>query len=39
MSFHDMGCVSPQRSQTKAPTLDITAERQNPRPLARAALK
>ena len=39
MSFHDIGWVSPQHSQTKAPTFDMTEERQKPRPLARAALK
>ena len=38
MSLNDIGCVSPQHSQTKAPTSDIADEPQKPMPLARAAL-
>jgi hypothetical protein len=34
-----MGWVSPQHSQTKAPTIDIAEDPQNPIPFARAALK
>ncbi len=38
MSLNDMGCVSPQHSQTKAPASDMTDEPQKPIPFARAAL-
>ena len=38
MSLNDIGCVSPQHSQTKAPASDITEEPQKPMPFARAEL-
>ena len=38
MSLNDMGWVSPQHSQTKAPARDMTDEPQKPIPFARAEL-
>ncbi len=38
MSLYDIGCVSPQHSQTNAPAIDIAELPQNPIPFARAAL-
>ena len=39
MSLKDMGWVSPQHSQTKAPTIASAEEPQKPIPFARPALK
>ena len=39
MSLNDMGWVSPQHSQTKAPAIAMADEPQKPMPFARAALK
>jgi len=39
MSFQDMGCVSPQHSQMKAPASATADEPQKPIPLERAELK
>ena len=38
MSLMDIGCVSPQHSQTKAPVSAIAELPQKPIPFARAAL-
>ena len=38
MSLNDMGCVSPQHSQTEGPTIDMADEPQKPIPFARAPL-
>jgi hypothetical protein len=39
MSFHDIGWVSPQHSQTKAPARASPEDPQKPIPLVRAELK